>query len=175
MLALAGGAGKRDYVFERTGWMMDKVVRAGVPLILIAVLAARLIAAPAAVATPAPVQTPAAPPTLDALKTLEPGTWQLDVAGRPSRQLCLADPAALVQIEHEQTGCSRLVVANEARSATVQYTCQGAGWGRSTVRVVTPRQVSISTQGIARNAPFDYEVSARKVGGCSPAGSVSHH
>lgn len=154
--------------------MMGLVVRAGVPLILIAVVAARLVAAPAAVATPAPAQAPAAPPALDALKSLEPGTWQLDVAGRPSRQICLSDPVALVQIEHEQTGCSRLVVANEARSATVQYMCQGAGWGRSTVRVVTPRQVSISTQGIARNAPFDYVVSARKIGACSPAGSVSH-
>jgi hypothetical protein len=139
-------------------------------MILGVIAGARLVAAPAAPSAPAAPATVSVP---DALKQLEPGSWQIEVEGRPNRQLCLADPMALVQIEHDQTGCTRFVVANEPRSATVQYSCARAGWGRSTLRVSTPRQVSISTQGIARNAPFDYKVAAHRVGECSAAGTVS--
>ena len=105
--------------------------------------------------------------SLAALKQVEAGLWQLDVQGRASKQVCVADPMILIQVEHEQPGCSRFVIANEAKLSTVHYSCQKAGWGRTTVRVESPRQASIQTQGIARNAPFDYTVSAKRVGECN--------
>jgi len=105
--------------------------------------------------------------SLEALKQIEPGLWQLEVKGRSPRLLCVADPLTLVQIEHDQPGCSRFVVANDPRSSTVHYSCQRNGWGRTTIRVETSRLASIQTQGISRNAPFDYMVEARRVGGCT--------
>lgn len=112
---------------------------------------------------------PASAPTtmsLAALNALEAGLWQLDVKGQAPRLMCVVDPLTLLQIEHEQSGCSRFVIANEPKSATVHYSCQKAGWGRTTVRGETPRAATIHTQGIARNAPFDYSVQARRIGAC---------
>ena len=121
-----------------------------------------------AVAAPAAAPPPAAPSqmSLAALKLLEAGLWQLDVKGRTPRLMCITDPIVLVQVEHEQPGCLRFVIANEPKSSTVHYSCQRAGWGRTTIRVETPRVATIMTQGIARNEPFDYAVQARRVGGC---------
>lgn len=124
--------------------------------------ASQISAAP----SPAPAPAPAPPMSLAALGQIEPGLWQLEVQGRPPRQVCVTDPVALVQIEHDQPGCSRFVIANEPKSSTVHYSCQRAGWGRTTVRVETPRAATIQTQGIARNAPFDYSVQARRLGPC---------
>jgi hypothetical protein len=114
----------------------------------------------------APTAAGAAPMSLAALKPLETGLWQLDVKGRAPRQLCVVDPVNLVQIEHDQAGCSRFVIANDPKVSTVHYSCQRTGWGRTTVRVETPRTVVIQTQGISRNAPFDYTVEARRIGAC---------
>lgn len=123
--------------------------------------------APAALAAPAPAPTPpGATMSLTALNQLETGMWQLDVEGRAPKMMCVTDPMTLLQIEHEQPGCSRFVIANEPKSATVHYNCQRAGWGRTTVRVESPRAATIQTQGIARNAPFDYSVQAKRVGAC---------
>lgn len=134
----------------------------------LAMIAVAAVAAPGPVPGPATAPAPgAAPLSLAALGQLEAGLWQLDVAGRPSRQMCITDPVTLVQVEHDQPGCSRFVVANEPRSSTVHYSCQRAGWGRTTVRVETPRAATIQTQGIARNAPFDYSVQAHKIGPCT--------
>jgi hypothetical protein len=130
------------------------------------ILLAGLIGAAPAMPAPGP-----APGALTALDQVEPGLWQLETAGKPPRLRCLVDPVDLVQIEHEQPACSRFVIANEPRSSTVHYSCPRSGWGRTTVRVETPRLVSIRTQGIARNAPFEYSVVARRVGPCGqPAG-----
>lgn len=131
-------------------------------LLLIVPAASYAFAAP--VPTPAPAAS--APMSLVALQQLETGLWQLDVKGRAPKQLCVSDPMALVQIEHDQPGCSRFVIANDPKSSTVHYSCQRAGWGRTTVRVETPRTATIQTQGIARNAPFDYSVQAKRLGSC---------
>jgi len=125
-------------------------------------------------AAPAPAPTPGAAAgstlSLAALKMLEPGLWQLDVKGRAPHQSCVADMMALIQIEHDQPGCSRFVIANEPKNATVHYSCQRTGWGRTTVRVETSTAATIQTQGISRNQPFDYQVQARRIGAC---GSVT--
>ncbi|KKC25417.1 hypothetical protein [Sphingomonas sp. SRS2] len=135
-------------------------------LLLLVPIASQLSAAPTATPAPAPSSPPSAPMSLAALKQLEAGMWQLDIKGRAPRQVCVSDPMTLVQIEHEQPGCSRFVIANEPKSSTVHYSCERAGWGRTTVRVETPRAATIQTQGIARNAPFDYSVQAKRLGAC---------
>ena len=109
---------------------------------------------------------------LAALTALEPGLWQLRAPGEPTRNLCLGDPAPLMQIRHSGAACSRLVIENEKLIATVHYSCPGAGWGRTTLRITTPRSARIETQGIAGNAPFDVSLDARRTGECT-AKSVS--
>jgi len=123
--------------------------------------------AQASAAQPLPPVGGGAPMSLAALKQIEPGLWQLDVKGRARRLVCVSDAVNLVQIEHDQPGCSRFVIANEPRSSTVHYSCQRAGWGRTTIRVETGRLVTIQTQGISRNAPFDYSIEARRIGECA--------
>ncbi len=120
---------------------------------------------PGGPAAPPPVAA-TSPMSLSALKQLEPGLWQLDIRGRAPRQSCIAETTALVQIEHDQPNCSRFVIANEPKSATVHYSCQRAGWGRTTVRVENPGAATIQTQGISKNQPFDYSVQARRIGSC---------
>lgn len=107
--------------------------------------------------------------TLQALDQLEPGLWQIEVPGKPVRTLCLSDPAALLQLAHSASSCSRFVIANEARSSTVHYSCNGAGWGRTTVHVATARAVEIDTQGMAAKTPFQFSADAHKIGSCVPA------
>jgi hypothetical protein len=119
------------------------------------------VAGIAAAATAAPVTMP-----LSAVSLLQPGLWQLRIEGEPDRTLCLADPHALMQLQHGTTACSRLVIANQKASATVHYSCPGAGWGRTTLRVDTPRVARIETQGIANNAPFAFTAEARRIGAC---------
>lgn len=105
-------------------------------------------------------------PKLESLAKLEPGRWQLREADGAGRSLCLADPAALVQLEHEGVSCESEVLASEDGAATVEYTCPGRGFGRTSIRVETPRLARIDTQGFANGRPFAYRAEARKIGTC---------
>lgn len=123
------------------------------------------LAAMAMLVAPAPAQEA----KLTALSRLEPGLWQirqLANRGAPAKSICVADPAMLTQVEHRNSPCSRLVIANEAESATVHYTCPAHGFGRTSVRVETSRLAKIDTQGIVDNLPFAYRAEARRVGAC---------
>ena len=119
-----------------------------------------------AVAAPAFTQ---AAGKLSALARLEPGLWQLrnleDNRVQP-QSICVADPAMLMQVQHRNSPCSRLVIENDAKGATVHYTCPAGGFGRTSLRVETPRLAKIDTQGISGNAPFAYRAEARRVGSC---------
>ncbi len=106
---------------------------------------------------------------LAALARLQPGQWQLrdlEAPATPPRAICVTDPAVLIQLEHRGTPCSRLVITNAAGLATVHYTCAAGGFGRTAIRVETPRLAVVDTQGIAENAPFAYRFEARRVGAC---------
>lgn len=105
-------------------------------------------------------------PKLEALARLEPGRWQLHVADGAARSLCLADPTALVQLEHQGATCAQEVLASEAGAVTVEYSCPARGFGRTNIRVETPRLARIDTQGLVDGSPFAYRVEARKVGAC---------
>ena len=97
---------------------------------------------------------------------LERGRWQLRDAEGAVRSICLGDPAVLVQLEHGGASCSHEVLASEAGSATVQYTCPARGFGHTRIRIETPRLARIDTQGLSDGRPFSYRTEARKVGSC---------
>lgn len=113
---------------------------------------------------------------LTALATVQPGQWQLhEIDGEGVSSICIADPRALLQIRHATAQCSRYVMDSDARSATIHYTCPGAGHGRTTITVRTPNALKIETQGIADGAPFALEYNARRVGACSGAARLASH
>lgn len=113
---------------------------------------------------------PARAPQLAVLTRVETGQWQLREAGSTTaaKSLCVSDPAVLLQIGHVGAQCSRFVIADAPDSATVHYTCPGAGHGRTTISMETPRLLHLQTQGIASGAPFDLDYEARRVGACAP-------
>lgn len=122
-----------------------------------------------AISAIAPAQAARAP-TLVALGAIERGTWELHTVGQPrGPRLCLADIRDVLQLRHRGgAGCSRFVIANEPRAATVHYTCPGRGHGRTALTVETPRLIRVETQGIAENQPFDLAFEARRVPACRP-------
>lgn len=106
---------------------------------------------------------------LAALSRLEPGLWQLrDLDNRQAQvqSICVPDPALLMQVQHRNAPCSRVVIASGPSHATVHYTCPAGGFGRTSLRVETARLAQIDTQGISDNAPFAYRFEARRTGTC---------
>ena len=101
------------------------------------------------------------------LSQISGGLWEVSgAAGAPATRLCVANPAALAQIEHRGGSCTRTIVRNDAQSAIIEYSCGPRGFGHSELRVLTPRSVRIETQGIASNVPFSYVAQARRKADC---------
>ncbi len=121
------------------------------------------IAGAAALLGAAPARSP-----ILAFNQIQPGGWQLRARDEstPARRLCIGDPYDLIQIRHPGAACSRFVLANEAQSATVHYTCTGAGYGRTTVTVETGQLIRIESQGLVNQSPFQVSMEARRTGGC---------
>jgi len=112
---------------------------------------------------------------LAALSRLQPGLWQIRELGNDRatpQSICIADPAMLLQVKHHKEPCSRLVIADQADQATVHYTCPANGFGRTWLRVETPRLAKIDTQGIVDNTPFAFRAEARLLGPCGPKRSA---
>lgn len=129
----------------------------------------RALIALGAVLLVSPAASAPQPGKLGALARLEPGRWQLrdlDNVRAAPQSICVADPTVLIQLRHRGAPCSRLVLSQNAETATVQYTCPANGFGRTSLRLETPRLAQIDTQGIADNAPFAYRAEARRVGSC---------
>jgi hypothetical protein len=126
------------------------------------VLAALLLLG-GAVAGAAPVQAPG----LRVLSAIESGRWQLrEIDSGTTRTVCVRDPRILIQLHHGAAQCSRFVIENADASGTVHYTCSGAGHGRTTLSLETPRVLHINTQGLANGLPFQSEIEARRLGEC---------
>ena len=121
------------------------------------------------------ISAPAVPQArkpLSAFAKLQPGLWQFREIGNAAaarRSICVADPGTLLQIQHGNEPCARLVISDTAAGATVHYTCPANGFGRTTVKVETPRLLKLDTQGIIDNAPFAYRAEARRLGDCPAA------
>ena len=120
----------------------------------------------------ASVSVAAALPQLQQIKammTVQPGLWTIHALDRGESDVpafCVTDTARLLQFRHPGQTCSRFIIADTSRVATIQYTCPGNGWGRTSVRIISPGQLRLDTQGIADNAPFALAAEAKRVGEC---------
>jgi hypothetical protein len=105
------------------------------------------------------------------------GLWEISGvpgAKEPVRE-CIPNVALLAQFEHRGRNCSRNVLSDKGSSTLISYKCGAAGFGQSTVEVLTPRSLQISTQGISDQLPFNYVLQAHRVGECPKSATVTHH
>ena len=106
-------------------------------------------------------------PSLAMLSGLDDGQWEVRYRdGAAPRRVCVRSGLELIQLQHADAGCSRFVVEDGSQAVTVQYTCRGNGYGRTSVRRETASLVQIDSQGIAGGLPFQFSAEARKVGAC---------
>ena len=128
-----------------------------------------LAAAGLLLAIAGPGQSQPAAPSQSMLTRLETGQWELRGGAGNARiaNLCLGNPILLTQPRHAAATCTRDVVAADANSMTVNYSCPGLGRGRTTIRIETPRLVQIDSQGLDHGMPFALRAEARRVGPCA--------
>jgi len=111
--------------------------------------------------------TAAMPAGLAMLDTLAKGSWTLRIRNERSQErICVRDGTEFVQLRHRQPGCNRFVVKDSADEVVVQYTCRGAGYGRTTIRRESPELVQIQSEGIRDGRPFSIDGEARRSGRC---------
>lgn len=101
------------------------------------------------------------------LGTLTKGEWTIKQrGGAADRKICLKSGTELIQLMHRESGCSRFVVEDGAARVTVQYTCPGNGYGRTSIRRETGALVQLESQGIHDGMPFQMTAEARRTGPC---------
>lgn len=101
------------------------------------------------------------------LATLAKGEWTIKQRGGASdRKICVRTGAELIQIIHRDSGCNQFVVEDGAARVTVQYTCPGNGYGRTSIRRETSSLVQVESQGIHNGMPFQLVAEARRTGNC---------
>lgn len=101
------------------------------------------------------------------LGTLSKGEWTIKQrGGARDRKICLRSGTELIQLVHRDSGCSQFVVEDGAARVTVQYTCPGNGYGRTSIRRETPGLVQLESQGIQGGMPFQMTAEARRTGPC---------
>ncbi|MBA4009204.1 MAG: hypothetical protein C0472_09360 [Erythrobacter sp.] len=101
------------------------------------------------------------------LGSLAKGEWTIRQRGGASeRKICVKSGAELIQLMHREAGCSQFVVEDGAARVTVQYTCPGNGYGRTSIRRETPALVQLESQGIESRTPFQLTAEARRTGTC---------
>lgn len=106
-------------------------------------------------------------PSLAMLDRLEPGQWQLRFRdGSATQKICIRNGRDLIQLRHRNSKCSRYVIEDGRDEVTVQYTCRGSNYGRTSIRRETPSLAQIESQGIASGLPFQFTAEARRTGNC---------
>ena len=106
-------------------------------------------------------------PSMAILDGLKKGAWTFrDRNTGQSRSICVRSGREFIQLRHNQPGCSRTVVQDSGREVTIQYTCRGNGYGRTSIRSEDSGLVQVRTQGIYNGAPFSIEGEARHTGSC---------
>ena len=102
------------------------------------------------------------------LDSLAKGEWTVRFRdGSAQRKICVKDGQELIQIRHSGPRCNRFVVDDAASTVTVQYTCAGNGYGRTSIRRETSNLVQIESQGFVGGQPFEFLAEARRTGSCS--------
>lgn len=101
------------------------------------------------------------------LGTLTKGEWTIKHRdGTPDRKICVRSGQELIQLRHREAGCNKFVVEDGATKVTVQYTCPGNGYGRTSIRRETATLVQLESQGIQGGLPFQFLAEARRTGSC---------
>ena len=101
------------------------------------------------------------------LDGLTKGEWTVRYRdGSSSKRICVRTGRELIQLQHGDPNCSRFVVEDAAAEVTVQYTCPGNGYGRTSIRRETGGLVQLESQGIADGLPFQFTAEARRTGTC---------
>lgn len=102
-----------------------------------------------------------------ALSTTSGGLWEVDGGPGGRVRQCVANTRLLAQFEHRRESCPQTVISSSGDTSVIQYNCPSGGFGRSDVKVLTPRSLRIETQGISNGLPFRYVLQARRVGDCA--------
>lgn len=124
----------------------------------------KLLFASVLVAVGAPV---AAQASLRMLDTLDRGNWELRYRdGTGAARICLRSGREFIQMRHPGPGCTRVVIEDSATEVTVQYTCPGKGYGRTSIRKETHGLVQIESNGVAGGKPYQLIAEARASGAC---------
>jgi hypothetical protein len=106
-------------------------------------------------------------PTLAMLDRLDRGAWMIRFRGSgEQRTVCLRTGRELIQLRHAGPTCSRYIVEDGAGQVTVQYSCTGNGYGRTSIRRESGTLAQIESQGIADGKPFQFTAEARRTGAC---------
>ncbi|MDE1468577.1 DUF3617 domain-containing protein [Aurantiacibacter sp. D1-12] len=101
------------------------------------------------------------------LDSLDHGAWTLQLRGNDrSTRICVRTGREFIQLRHRQPGCEQFVVQDDPGEVTVQYTCRGNGYGRTTIRREGNGLVQVRSQGIQGGSPFSLEGEARRTGSC---------
>lgn len=101
------------------------------------------------------------------LGSLAKGEWTIKQrGGAPDRKICVRTGAELIQLVHRENGCSQYVVEDGSARVTVQYTCPGNGYARTSVRKETGVLVQLESQGIHNGMPFEITAEGRRTGAC---------
>lgn len=101
------------------------------------------------------------------LGTLTKGEWTIKQrSGAADRRICVRSGTELIQLMHRESGCNQFVVEDGAARVTVQYTCPGNGYGRTSIRRETAGLVQLESQGIQGGMPFQMTAEARRTGSC---------
>ncbi len=133
---------------------------------IFALVGATIVAGVAVAATPRP----------SALSDTVPGLWEIaGVPGAKPVRECVGDVTMLARFEHRRGSCTHKVLTDGPTAASVDYTCTRGGFGRSKLTVITPRSLKIETQGISDNQPFNYVLTARRVGECESSTTAARH
>lgn len=105
--------------------------------------------------------------SLSMLEGLTKGEWTIKHRdGSADKKICVKTGRELIQLRHDDPGCSRFVVEDGTSKVTVQYTCPGNGYGRTNIRKETGALVQIESQGIASGLPFQFAAEGRRTGSC---------
>ena len=96
------------------------------------------------------------------------GWWDVSQSanGHDPTRVCVPTPDVLAQFEHRNGRCTRVVIRDGGSTTEIHYTCADGGFGRSVMTLVTPRSLTIDTQGISGGLPFHYKLYARRMGDC---------
>ena len=104
---------------------------------------------------------------LSMLGALTKGEWTIKQRGvTTDRKICVKSGTDLIQLMHREGGCNQFVVEDGAARVTVQYTCPGNGYGRTSIRRETSGLVQLESQGIHYGMPFQMTAEARRTGTC---------